>query len=214
MGCGGPCCYDDTFDAKEAASSLASYRRHGPNRSTRQLIEGLAEGGVEGATILDIGAGVGAVHLELLELGAASAVDVDASGPFLDAAREEAERRGRVAVVRHRRGDFVVLAEEVEPADLVALDRVVCCYGDMVGLVGAAAARTRRRLGIVVPREWALLRVAAAAYHRWADLRRLAFRPYIHRRSAIETVAVAEGLRAVSQQQGLIWQTLIFERAS
>jgi magnesium-protoporphyrin O-methyltransferase len=212
-GCDGPCCYDDTFDTKEAASSLATYRRRGPNRTTRRLIDGLAAGGVTGASVLDIGAGVGVVHLELLELGAASAVDVDASGPFLAAAREEAARQGRADVVEHRKGDFVALAHEVGPADLVALDRVVCCYPDMPGLVRAAAERTRRRLGVVVPREWLLLRAAAAAYQGWADLRRQTFRPFVHPRSGIKAVAAAAGLRPVSCHQGLIWQTLIFERS-
>jgi magnesium-protoporphyrin O-methyltransferase len=214
MDCGATCCYDEAFDAKDAAASLADYRRRGPSPSTRQLIAGLAADGAAGRTVLDIGAGVGAVHLELLDLGAASAVDIDASAAYLAAAREEAERRGRVGVVSHRKGDFVDLAGEVESADLVALDRVVCCYGDMAALVGAAARRTRRRLGIVIPREWAILRGAAAAYHRWADLRHRPFRPYIHRRSEIAAVAAAAGLRPVSRQQGLIWQTLIFERVA
>jgi magnesium-protoporphyrin O-methyltransferase len=214
MRCDGTCCYDEAFDAKEAASSLAAYRRRGPSGSTRRLIDGLAAAGVEGATVLDIGAGVGAVHLELLELGAAGVVDVDASGPFLAAAREEAERRGRADRIRYQKGDFVALASEVEAADLVALDRVVCCYPDMPALVGGAARLARRRLGIVIPREWTVLRAAAVAYHWWADLRRQAFRPYVHRRVAIEAVAAEAGLRPVSRHADLVWQTLIFERVA
>ena len=129
------------------SSSCASTSATGPDDWTTRLIDELAAGGVDGMTVLDIGAGVGAVHHALLVAGARSAVDVDASGPYLDVARGEAERRGLGDRVTYRKGDAVALAPELDDADLVALDRVVCCYGDMPGLVGAAAGRTRRRLG-------------------------------------------------------------------
>ena len=49
---------------------------------------------VGGATLLDIGGGVGAIRHELLAAGATSVTSVDASGPYLDAARSESKRRG------------------------------------------------------------------------------------------------------------------------
>jgi magnesium-protoporphyrin O-methyltransferase len=80
------CCtpdYDAQFDEKSARHDLLTYRRDGPDPSTKRLIDALRREGVEGATLLDIGAGVGAVQLELLAAGAASAVDVDASAAYL-----------------------------------------------------------------------------------------------------------------------------------
>src|SRR4029077_2919224 len=71
--------FDQQFDARHAAGKLRTYRRNGPAGLTRLLIDGLAAGGVDGYTVLDIGGGVGAVHHELLRSGAAAAVDVDAS---------------------------------------------------------------------------------------------------------------------------------------
>ncbi|MBA2255010.1 MAG: methyltransferase domain-containing protein, partial [Chloroflexi bacterium] len=113
------------------------------------MIGALAAGGVDGLTVLDIGGGVGAVHHELLRAGAAAAVDVDASRAYISVARSEAKRQGHGARVRYVAADFVAVADELEPADLVALDRVICCYSDMAALVGRSAALARRRYGVV-----------------------------------------------------------------
>jgi 2-polyprenyl-3-methyl-5-hydroxy-6-metoxy-1,4-benzoquinol methylase len=125
--CCEPTLYDDQFDARRVDDRLREYRRNGPNGWTSRLVAGLAKGGVDGLTVLDIGAGVGAVHHALLAAGAASAVDVDASGPCIAAARNEAERRGLDGRVSYLKGDAVTLAPDIGAADLVALDRVVCC---------------------------------------------------------------------------------------
>ena len=151
--------FDREFDARTAAADLRDYRRKGPSTTTRALIDGLASAGVDGQTVLDIGGGVGAVHHELLRSGAAEATDVDASGAYIAAASEESERQGHADRVRYLKGDFVSLADEVPPADLVALDRVICCYGDVAALVGRSASLARRRYGVVYPRDSWLSRV-------------------------------------------------------
>ena len=84
-----------TFDRRVARRDLARYRRRGPNRSTRALLAAIGDaGGVAGASVLDVGGGVGAVTEELLASGAARATLVDASPAYLSSAREEGERRG------------------------------------------------------------------------------------------------------------------------
>jgi magnesium-protoporphyrin O-methyltransferase len=214
MDCCEPTLYDSQFDARRAADRLRDYRRNGPNGWTRRLIDGLASGGVDGLTILDIGAGVGAVHHALLVDGAASAVDVDASGPYLDAARAEADRRGLGDRVAYVKGDAVAVADRLPQADLVALDRVVCCYPHMEALVRVAADRTRRRLGLVLPRDDAWIRAGVAASNRWSSLRRNPFRVHVHRTAGVLGVARASGLVPVADHRGAFWQTVILERAT
>src|SRR5207245_1276220 len=77
--------------------------------------------GVIGKTALDIGAGVGAVHIALLSAGAVSATDVDVSAAYLKAAQSEATRLGFAERTRYVHGDFVQQAENIEPADVVTL---------------------------------------------------------------------------------------------
>src|SRR5512143_605941 len=134
----------NTFSTKEADADLRSYRSSGPTSSTRALIEALVAEGVDGATLLDVGGGIGAIQLELLPAGAASAEIVDATEAYVAVARAEAERRGYGDRTRGRVGDFVSLAPEVDAADIVTLDKVVCCYSDMPALLGRAAAHARR----------------------------------------------------------------------
>ncbi len=82
------------FDRREALRKLSSYQRQGPSQTARLLLDAVKAAGVEGATLLDIGGGVGVAQLELLAAGLRSATDVDASSAYLDVAREEAQRRG------------------------------------------------------------------------------------------------------------------------
>jgi SAM-dependent methyltransferase len=206
------CCYDDEFDQKHAQDKLRAYRRNGPGRASLALANALAKGGVEGRSVLDIGAGVGAVHHLLLERGAATAVDVEASGPYLEAARSEAERRGLADRVRFEHGDFVAVAAGIEPADLVALDRVVCCYRDVDALVGRAAEHTRRRLGIVLPPDGRIARVIIGLLNTWPILRRSAFRAYAHPHERVTAAARRAGLEPAGAASLGIWRLLLFER--
>ena len=204
--------FDQQFDARHAAGKLRTYRRNGPVGLTRLLIEALAAGGVDGLTVLDIGGGVGAVHHELLRSGAAAAVDVDASRAYIAVARGEAERQGHADRVQYLAGDFVALADKVEPADLVALDRVVCCYEDMAALVCRSASLARRRYGLVYPRDTWLGRVGTALINAQFRLMRSPFRTYIHRTAEVEAILAGHGLVRRIHRTTLVWQLDIYER--
>jgi SAM-dependent methyltransferase len=209
---GGDPAYERQFDARHADDQLRAYRRDGPAPLTRRLIDALAEGGVEGRTVLDIGAGIGAVHLELLREGAERAVDVDFSSAYIEAARGEAVQQGRADRVRYVMGDFVAVADEIEPADIVALDRVICCYPDMVALVTRSAAHARFRYGLIYPRDTILGRLGIAVFNFSQRLIRSSFRAYVHRPSEIDALVTAEGLVARLRRTNLLWQLAVYER--
>ena len=136
------------FDERVAARDLAAYRRDGLPADQRRLLAGLVADGLAGQTVLDIGGGIGAIHHDLLRAGARSVTDVDGSTAYLNAAQEEARRQGDVDRIDYRHGDFVQLADGIEPADVVILLRVLCCYPDMPALgpsVGTAGASFVRR---------------------------------------------------------------------
>lgn len=204
--------YDRQFDARHAADQLRAYHRTGPRGLTGELIEALRADGIDGQTVLDVGGGVGAVHHELLRSGAASAVDVDASRAYVSVARAEAERQGHADRVRYLAGDFVALADDVGPADLVALDRVICCYSDMTALVSRSAALARRRYGLVYPRDSYLGRVGLAFLNAGLWLSRSSFRVYAHRTADVDAVVAAQGLVKRLHRTTLIWQLALFER--
>ena len=212
-GCDPDCgCGANEFGEAAARRSLRSYRRSGAPRTTAWLIDGLREGGVEGLTVLDIGAGVGAVHLELLARGAATATDIDGSSAYVAAAREEATRRGVVDRVRYEVGDFVALAAETESADLVVLDRVVCCYPDMESLVRLSVAHARRRYGLVYPRDSWWIRAGTRVMNAFARLIRQKVRAHIHRTAAVDSLVRAAGFAPRFDRSNLFWQVVVYER--
>jgi len=91
---------DRHFDAKKAAGKIASFREKGPDPTTRLIERSLAQTGMLGGRLLDIGSGVGALTFTLLERGMSSAVAVDASAAYMAAAVEEAGRRERAGAIR------------------------------------------------------------------------------------------------------------------
>jgi len=215
-----PCCYDVEFDERIAERELASYRRRGPGRTTRVLADALVGSdeaghpGARGLTVLDIGGGVGGLHRLLLDAGAAVAVDVDASAPYLAAARSEADRVGLTARVAFVHGDVVRVEARggLAATDLVGLDRVVCCYPDVEALVGAAARLTTRRLGIAVPPDGLLARLAVGSINIWQRIIRSKLRMHAHPHDAIVRAARQFGLVQRGVQRAGIWRVLVFER--
>ncbi|SRR6266511_256804 len=116
------------FDQAEAERKLREYRRRGPTPTTRILLDALLAENIQGLTLLDIGGGIGAIQHALLKAGVSCAVDVDASSAYLSAAKTEAARQGHLECVSYHRGNVVDLANGMAPADIVMLDRVICCY--------------------------------------------------------------------------------------
>jgi SAM-dependent methyltransferase len=211
-GPGCACALGNEFGERQARRDLAALRRRGPDRTTAWLIDGLAAGGAEGLTVLDIGAGIGAVHLELLGAGASSAVDVDGSPAYVTAARGEAARRGVADRVRYEVGDFVTLAGAVGSADLVALDRVVCCYPDMDALVRLSVARARRRYGLVYPRDTWWIRAGSAVLNGLTRIARQRFRFYSHRTARLDAIVRDAGFAPRFRRSTIVWQVVVYER--
>jgi magnesium-protoporphyrin O-methyltransferase len=208
---------EDQFDRGIARKKLRQFRRRGPDRTTRLLIEelraALSRSDVHGAVLLDIGAGVGAIHHELLDGRVGRAVHVDASTAQLAAAKEETERRGHSARVEFVFGDFVALADTIPSADVVTLDRVICCYDDMNGLVRRSARKAGRFYGAVYPRQTGWMRIGIATINLFQRLKRSTFRVFLHDPAAIDAELRDAGLERRSRRQTLGWEVVVYARA-
>ena len=210
------CCDADlarlAYDGLNADADLARWRDGKLNPVTRELIDVVRAEGVAGARILDIGAGVGAVHLTLLEAGAASAVDVDASREYLAVARAEAERRGLQGRVEHRYGDVVELANDLPPAEIVTLDSVVCCYPHLELLLGAASRSGPRLVGITYPRDVWWMRAFMRLYNLVQAVRRIPARYFVHRHEHVEGWMAARGYQNVYEGGIRVWRVVLYRR--
>ena len=200
------------FDRRKAAKQLSRFRRRGPIAGTRRLIGQLQASLRSGDSLLDIGGGVGSIHHVLLDEGVGNAVHLDASSAYIDVARDEAGRRGHADRVQFVHGDFVAVADQIPAADIVTLDRVICCYPDMETLVSRAAEKTRHVLGAVYPRDTWWVRVGIALENTLSRVRRSAFRVYLHSPQAIEARLATSGFRRASHARSLAWEIATFER--
>ena len=124
------CAAEKQFDSKVAERDLKRYRRRPPNTITRLMLAELQRWPLQGEDLLDVGSGIGVVGAELAGTGLVSATLVEASPAYLDVARAEIESRYQSRPTRFLLGDFAMLADTLTDADVVTLDRVVCCYPD------------------------------------------------------------------------------------
>ena len=211
------CCDEDLaflgYDGLGADRDLAKWRSRGPNPVTQELIDVIRAEGVAGAALLDIGAGVGAVHITLLEAGAASAVDVDASREYLATARAEAERRGLADRVEYRYGDVVELAAELPPADIVTLDSVICCYPYLPAMLAAALRPGPRLVGLTYPRDVWWMRAYMRLYNLVHTLRRTGARYFIYRHAEVNRLMADAGFANVHEGGMREWRVVLYRRA-
>lgn len=200
------------FDGAGAAQELERFRTRGPIRSTKLLLDALRAAHVEGGSLLDVGGGVGVIHHVLLDAGAREALQVDLSPDYIAASREEAARRGHAERVRFAQGDFVELAASLPNADVVTLDRVICCYPDMAALVDYAAAKTRHVLGAVYPVDAWWMRLSAVVTNALRRLNGSAFRFYVHPPAAIDAALRGHGLTRATRRRTIVWEIVTYTR--
>lgn len=201
-----------TFNEETADEDLRLYRAEGADETTTWLIDELKTRGVDGLTLLDIGGGVGAIQHELLEDGAASAVHVDASSAYIETAQREAKRRKLRERIEWHHGNFVDLAPELAPADIVTLDKVICCYDDMPALVRSSAKLARRYYGIVLPRDVVWFRAAAKVMNFFQGIFRNPYRMFVHPHEKIEKIIKRAGLKRTFTRHNFLWQVILYSR--
>lgn len=212
------CCsrqgYDEFFTEKLARRDARSYRRRGLDANARRIVGFVARRGVEGATVLDVGGGNGALGLELLKAGAARAITVELSSSYDATAMELARESGFEDQVERKVVDFAEAAAELPEADVVVMHRVVCCYPDGEALVAAAAGRAGRLLAFTFPRRTWWTRFGAALVNVFLAARRMDYRSYIHAPDRLFAAAQRQGLRPTHEHDAALWRLAGFERAS
>jgi ubiquinone/menaquinone biosynthesis C-methylase UbiE len=203
---------EEVFSEEYVAKELKRYRRRGPDKTTRMLIEALKEEDVHDLTLLDIGGGLGAIQHELLLAGVQRATDVEASKAYLNATKAETALRGYAERIDYQHGNFIDLAESVSSADIVTLDRVICCYPDMQKLVGLSVARAGKYYGLVFPRHDWWMKVWHVLQSFFLRLTRSRFRTYLHLTEAVERLVYRHGFKRRFYKRTFTWQIIVYAR--
>ena len=188
------------------------YRKRGLDRAARRMVEFLAQHGLEGSTVLEVGGGVGEIEIELLKRGAARAVNLELSSAYDAEASQLLKEAGLEHRVERRVHDIAADPHGVEPADVVVLHRVVCCYPDYERLLGAAGEHARRLVVFSHPPRNVVSRLLFATQNLLFRVRRLEFRTFTHPPADMLAVLEKRGLRHTFTHRGLLWHVAGLER--
>jgi magnesium-protoporphyrin O-methyltransferase len=180
-------------------------RRRGTDPAASHMVDFLAQDDLTGATVLEIGGGVGEISVELLRRGAESATIAELSTAYDEEARRLAEDAGVADRVSRRIVDVAATPDAVEQADLVVLHRVVCCYPDHPRLLGAAAGRAGHRLAFSHPPRNLVTRTLTAIENSTLAVTRKRLRVFLHPPQAMLDVLEANGLAPVFTHRGRMW---------
>ena len=212
----GDCCnrdaYDETFGDRFARRIARRYHKRGLDPTRRRLVDFLNARGIEAATVLEIGGGIGEVHLELLRRGAAVATNLEISTSYEEQAAQLLDGSGLRDRVSRRFLDIASSPHEVEPADVVVLHRVVCCYPDYERLLSAAAGHARRLLVFSHPPRTLITRLSFGLDNLGRRLRHNDFRAFVHPPEAMMSVVQSQGMTMRYRHRGLSWTVVGFER--
>ncbi len=212
------CCtpkgYRQIFSEKNAAGEARRYRRNGLDGTSKRIFDFIRERGVEGKTLLEVGGGIGAIEIELLKAGMARAVNVELTPTYEAAAGELLVEAGLTDRVDRRLMDFAEAGASVGAADVVVMNRVICCYGDMHKLAVAAAERATGMLVMSFPnhRWWTRLGLTLANFA--FRVIRMEFRIFLHPPVLILAAVEERGFKTWHNQVGLVWQVVALERTA
>ncbi len=210
------CCtpkgYRWVFSERSARAEAKRYRRKGLDETSRRIFNFVKKQGVQGRTVLEVGGGIGAIQIELLKAGAARAVSVELTPTYEEEATALLREVGLEERVERRIMDFAAAGAAVDGADIVIMNRVICCYPDMPRLAGTASEHARELLVLSFPRRTWWMRIAMFLGNTILRATRREFHIFLHPPSNILATSEQHGLRTVHNQSGVVWTVAALRR--
>lgn len=208
------CCFDEW-----ASQNAARARKRGTAADiTRSLLAALEVQGLQGKTVLDLGCGVGDLALATLARGAAAADGIDLGPGAIEEARSLAAERGLADRATFSVGNGA--EEALSRHDVVALNRVLCCYPSVDRLLANSLGAAGDIFAYTAPIHSGLMgrfnRVSVGISNRWFRLRERkfrGFRAFIHDLDAVDRLIAEAGFRKTLGTHRRVWQLAVFTRA-
>ena len=210
------CCHcqgiENMFDKKSAKRTLKRYLKKGPSKTTEMLLKAIHKTEVKGLDFLDIGGGIGAIQYDLIKAGASSGTSIEASPAYIDLVKDEIHKNNLAEIIDFKHGDFTAIASDVDSADIVTLDKVICCYDDMSELVRLSSKLSRKIYAIIYPRDVWWTKLALLFINFYPIIMGSPFRVFIHPTKKVEEIIFRNGLKRDYYDTTLFWQVAIFTK--
>ena len=209
MSCCDPNGLNGLFKGPVVEAELRAFKKRGLGKRQRIFLETL-RGHIENSSVLDIGCGIGGLGLSLLKRGAAHSTFVDVSKAYLAAARDLAKEQEVRNRAEFTEADFT--RTDLSSADIVLLDRVVCCYPDAPKLLRKAALHSQTHLIFSYPRPAWWMKVSMHLLNLGMRVWRKEYRFYVHEREALLGAASSAGHTLKEERRVGVWKLAVFER--
>ena len=203
---------ENMFDKKAAKRALKRYLKKGPSKTTKMLLKAIHKTEVKGLDFLDIGGGIGAIQYALIKAGASKGTSIEASPAYIDLVKEEIQKNNLDEVIDFKHGDFTAIASDIDSADIVTLDKVICCYDDMSGLVRLSSKLSRKIYAVIYPRDVWWTKLALPFINFYPIIKGSPFRVFIHPTKKVEEIIIRNGLKRDYYATTLFWQVAIFNK--
>ncbi len=209
------CCIDYTnnhFDELVALQDLKYYRNKGTKKSTQALLNILNNLDLEGMHLLDIGAGIGVVSIELQNSGLSEITHNEISSAYIDVFQKEIDRKLNGTKINSLKGDFVEVAGKIDSADIVVLDKSICCYPYYEELVRASAAKANTWYAYVIPRDTWWVKFVHYFGELIKSLKGDSFRSFIYPVDKIEKIVLQYGFTKLVELHQREWLVAVFKK--
>lgn len=209
------CCgteWTDRFFSREARRYARRFKRKGLDKSQKHIAAMVQAHGLVGKSVLEVGCGVGGLHLTLLQEGASTATGIDIAKEMIEKARQLSGDLGLSDRTTYHVGDFATLNGAVSPADVLIMDKVVCCYESPLLLINRASVLCRKFLAVSYPRDSIIARFVFKGAVLVGKILRWKFRPYYHEPVFLERIIAGGGFRLVEQGRTVLWQINAYQK--
>lgn len=203
---------DKQFGKKITDSELKRYRKKGPRKTTKLLINALSENDIKNKTLLDIGGGLGLISFELFKKDLKYSILVDLSSSYLSHSKTEAQRLNLSDKIQTMEGDYVELSATIEPVDIVVLDKVICCYPDLEPLLLSSLTKSKYLYGLVYPHKSFYSTTLSRIMNLFLQLFGKSFRIYIHLDDEVEKIIKQNGFKKTFTGRWFVWNVCLYEK--
>jgi SAM-dependent methyltransferase len=207
------CCFDEwaTHAARRAR------QRETSTKISARLLAALDETGLEGRTLLDVGCGVGDLALAALARGADRATGCDLGPGAIGSARALAAERGLSERATFEVGDGAVI--DLPRADVVSLNRVLCCYPHVEALLTNTLGAAGSVYGFTAPADRGAIGVAnrlttwfGNGWYRVRVAKFRGFRAFVHDLTLVDERIRAAGFEPVRRERRGLWHLAVYAR--
>ena len=202
----------DKLFSSQADRYARKFRKKGLDRAQRAIMRVLEQRGLRGRSVLEVGCGVGGLILSLLRKGGSSGVGFEISQGMIAKAKELARESGVSERVTYVQGDFVSHGVDVPMADIVVLDKVLCCYPDPDVLIERSSAKAAIFYAVSYPRDAVMARSYFTATERLGTMLKWSFHPFYHKPRDLDELIFRQGWEEMDAETTPMRQVKVFRR--